>query len=123
MFRDFFVAQSKAARNLHVHTITNAKSKKDHVDTAQARFRKISVEKFIFMKNFENLNFPRKCFFLKMSKACRFNKCLMVGMKRECIMSDEQILKKVSYSMIRGTCSLFCNFNFIFSEHSLPEIA
>lgn len=26
--------------------------------------------------------------------ACRFNKCIQVGMKRECIMSDEQIMKK-----------------------------
>ena len=28
--------------------------------------------------------------------ACRFNKCIEVGMKRECIMSDEQIVQKVS---------------------------
>ena len=27
--------------------------------------------------------------------ACRFNKCISVGMKKECIMSDQQILKKV----------------------------
>lgn len=26
--------------------------------------------------------------------ACRFNKCISVGMKKECIMSDQQILKK-----------------------------
>jgi pregnane X receptor len=42
--------------------------------------------------------YDNKCQIEKRSRrhcsACRFNKCLMVGMKRECIMSDEQILKK-----------------------------
>ena len=54
MFRDFFVARSKAARNLHVHTITNAKSKKDHDVTVQARFLKNFVVKFsrFFFENF-----------------------------------------------------------------------
>ena len=40
IFRAFSDGQSKAARSLHVHTITNAKSKKDHDDTVQARFQK-----------------------------------------------------------------------------------
>jgi len=42
--------------------------------------------------------YDNKCQIEKRSRrhcsACRFNKCLQVGMKRECIMSDEQILKK-----------------------------
>ena len=32
----------------------------------------------------------------------------MVGMKRECIMSDEQILKKVSYSLSHVTRNTLC---------------
>ena len=61
--------------------------------------------------------------FFKTFKACRFNKCLMVGMKRECIMSDEQILKKVSYFRLLGKIITFSFIsNLIFSEHLLREI-
>lgn len=42
--------------------------------------------------------YDKRCQIEKRSRrhcsACRFNKCIEVGMKRECIMSDEQILKK-----------------------------
>ena len=40
--------------------------------------------------------------------ACRFNKCIQVGMKRECIMSDEQIMKKVFSINESGHFEPFC---------------
>ena len=44
--------------------------------------------------------------------ACRFNKCIQVGMKRECIMSDEQIMKKVRFQNLTFYIHL-CTFAYI----------